>query len=417
VNLAHTRCLAVVAVVSWVTGVPACAEYHPPTPNPDSAVDAEDAKTTPEVEAVDTDAGKDDGIALDSDANDSEGVDACTAGSCAAACTPSGCADAVELAMGSYHVCARLSDGSVWCWGDNTYGRLGDGTIDTRVNPKRVTLEAAIGITAGESHTCALLRDQTVKCWGANGFGEVGDGTNETRLTPTPVKGLAKVDQIAAGAAHTCARMGGTVKCWGNNVFDQLGDGSTLNKSTPVQVSGMSDAVTIAMGGYHGCAIRPSKTLYCWGDNDAGALGDGSVVRRKTPNLVPGSSGTEAVFAGSTLTCALTSTSASCWGGGQKTPVPDSSIIGARHVALDITLRCMIDSAGAPYCWGTNSSGQVGDGTLEKRDTPTALRGLATASAIAVAGTWACAISNGAVYCWGSTPFGIKSSTPQVIAW
>jgi hypothetical protein len=342
-----------------------------------------------------------------------------TCGTCAAACTPTGCAGAVEVAVAIKHVCARLADGSAWCWGDNIYGKLGDGTVETRTVPSKVPIPAAVAITVGDNHSCTLLADRTVQCWGINEHGELGDGTNAPRLNPVTVSGLTGVDQIIAGAQHTCARIGGSVKCWGRGIQGQIGDGSSLERNTPTAVSGVTDAVGMAVGSYHACVLRSSKRVSCWGENNDGQLGDGSTTRSLSP--VDAGGGYSLIFSGGNRTCALLPSGGTCWGAGQKTPTAESAIAGARSLALAYDSRCMIDASGIPYCWGSNTFGQLGDGTKVEKLSPTRLVDVASASSISTFalsfGAWTCAVSNGAVYCWGKTPFGVDATTPQKINW
>jgi hypothetical protein len=136
--------------------------------------------------------------------------------------------EVAEIATGEYHTCARKTDGTVWCWGDNAYGELGDGTTVMRSSPVRVT---ALG---------------------------------------------SSVTEVVAGRAHTCARKAdGSLWCWGENQYGQLGDGTTVNRAAPVSVFG-ADALRIAAGGYGTCAEKSDGSLWCWGDNSAGLLDNGS---------------------------------------------------------------------------------------------------------------------------------------------
>ncbi|MGC9079924.1 MAG: RCC1 domain-containing protein, partial [Nanopusillaceae archaeon] len=147
--------------------------------------------------------------------------------------------NAIAIAAGESHTCALLSDGTVWCWGYNAFGQLGYGTYFTdRYTPVKVqNLSNAIAIAAGGYHTCALLSDRTVWCWGSNYFGQLGDGTREDRHTPVKVQNLSNVIAIAAGWYHTCALLyDGTVWCWGDNDDGQLGDGTNITRYTPVKV-------------------------------------------------------------------------------------------------------------------------------------------------------------------------------------
>jgi len=129
-----------------------------------------------------------------------------------------GLTDAVEIGAGGEHVCARRRSGSVVCWGENRTGQLGDGTLAPRPNvPAPVPgLDDAVELAIGGYHSCARRASGEVVCWGENALGQLGDGTNVLRATPTPVVGLGTVVDVAAGFRHTCARRtGGDTYCWG----------------------------------------------------------------------------------------------------------------------------------------------------------------------------------------------------------
>jgi len=195
----------------------------------------------------------------------------------------------VAIAAGAVWACALRADGTVRCWGANSAGQLGDGTITFHPTPVAVTgLSNAVAITAGVAHTCALRGDGTVGCWGGNNNGELGDGTTTTRLTPVTVAGLANAVALTAGNFHTCAlRADGTVRCWGDNTVGQLGDSSTTDRLAPVAVSGLSNVVAVPAGGATTCAVRVDGAVLCWGSNANGQLGDGTTTDRRTPAEVP----------------------------------------------------------------------------------------------------------------------------------
>ena len=137
------------------------------------------------------------------------------------------------------HAVALKNDGTVWAWGSNGYGQLGDGTTTGRNIPVQVSdLTGVTAISAGDSHTVALKNDGTVWAWGLNNYCQLGDGTNTNRNTPVQVIGL-RTDGIAisAGGLHTVAlKNNGTVWAWGLNYSGQLGDGTTTDSYTPIQV-------------------------------------------------------------------------------------------------------------------------------------------------------------------------------------
>ncbi len=142
-----------------------------------------------------------------------------------------------KIACGAYHTIALKSDGTVWSWGYNYYGQLGDGTTTNSYTPVQVSsLSGVTAIAGGYYHTIALKSDGTVWTWGNNDIGQLGDGTTNNRLTPVQVSGLSGVTAIAGGYSHTIAlKSGGTVWAWGYNKDGQLGNVTIKNWSTPVQ--------------------------------------------------------------------------------------------------------------------------------------------------------------------------------------
>lgn len=181
------------------------------------------------------------------------------------------------------------SAGSVWTWGWNGVGQLGDGTIVNENVPTRVPgLTGVVAVSAGTYHTLALRGDGTVWAWGWNVVGQLGDGTTIDRWRPVQVPGLSGVVGIAAGGLHSLAVRGdGTVWAWGYNGSGQLGDGTTVTRLTPVKVNGLVHATAVSAGLVHSMALREDGTLWTWGQNGYGELGDGSVQDRSAPVMVP----------------------------------------------------------------------------------------------------------------------------------
>jgi alpha-tubulin suppressor-like RCC1 family protein len=281
----------------------------------------------------------------------------------------------VELVAGNGHACARTTTDALYCWGRNNFGQLGDGTTTNRTTPVLVGL-AAERLTAGSDHTCALTPARAAHCWGRNNFGQLGDGTTTNRTAPVAVTGLGlKVQSIDAGQFHTCAvnfiSSSGTATCWGRNNAGQLGDGTTTNRTTPVTVTGVTSlAGLIDLGNSHSCVVVISSVV-CWGQNTYGQLGDGTTTNRTTPVAVTGFTDVSRVSAGPTHTCGF-------------------------------------DGDGGLMCWGRNHRGQLGDGTTTNRSTPVAVVGTGgKVSAVSVGDGHTCATrDNGGVTCFGSNTAG-----------
>lgn len=193
-----------------------------------------------------------------------------------------------QVAAGDYHSLALKSDGTVWAWGYNVCGQLGDGTTTSKTTPVQVFgLTGITAIAGGGYHSLALKSDGTVWAWGDNGYGQLGDGTITQRIAPVQVYGLTGITTIAAGNCHSLAlKSNGTVWAWGWNGYGQLGDGTTTDKITPVQVSCLTGITTIAAGGISSLALKSDGTVWAWGDNYFGQLGDGTRTDRKIPVTV-----------------------------------------------------------------------------------------------------------------------------------
>lgn len=328
------------------------------------------------------------------------------------------------MTAGVYHTCALLTTGSVKCWGGNSFGQLGDGTVVDKHTPVDVVgLGSEImAIAAGEAHTCALTISGGVKCWGANG-GKLGNGTTVDQSTPVDVSGLGSgVQAIAAGRFHTCALLtSSSIRCWGINLFGQLGDGTTVNKSTPVNLTSLgSNMQAIAGGGFHTCALTTIGDIKCWGYNDHGQLGDNAPGNKSTPGDVSGlSSRVKVMTTGGAHTCALTLDGvAKCWGyngasqlgnSGGITPVDVPGLRGGSlALAAGGSHTCALTSTSGIKCWGSNAYGQLGDGTFVHKGAPVDVIGLSNSIMMVVTGgNHTCALTTTrSVKCWGRNNHG-----------
>jgi len=332
------------------------------------------------------------------------------------------------------HTCALLSNATVKCWGNNTYGELGDGSQTTRLTPVNVSglSSGVIAISAGSGHTCALLSTGGVKCWGWNNWGQIGDDAGDgkgeltNRISPVAVTSLSSgVTAISAGYYHTCALLStGAAKCWGSNGSGQLGNGTKNTGVIPTNVSGLSSGVTAIEAGFHfTCALLSTGAVKCWGTNRDGQLGDSTTTERLIPTGVSGlNSGVTAISPGGDYTCALLSTGGvKCWGfnfNGQLgdgttntslTPVDVSGLSsGVTAISAGLGQTCALLSTGGVKCWGNGGNGQLGDGSGTRSLTPVDVSGLSSGvTAIEAGANHTCALLNtGTVKCWGYNAFG-----------
>ncbi len=332
---------------------------------------------------------------------------------------PSG---AIAIAAGSQHTVGLKSDGTVWAWGANSYGQLGDGTAVQKAFPVSVPgVPGVTAIAAGASHTAALQNGGSVVAWGKNGNGQLGNGTTFNMITPTAVSGLAGVTAIAAGDSHTIAlKNDGTVVTWGWNGFGQLGDATTVDKNIPVQVPGLSGVIAIDAGSDHTVALKSDGTVVAWGLNNYGELGDGTTTTRNTPTAVPGLTGVIAIAAGTYHTVALKNDgTVVAWGVnwygqlGDGTTVQKNSptavpgLAGVIAIAAGAYHTVALKNDGTVVAWGSNSYGQLGDGTTVHKNTPTAVPGLSGVTAIAAGTSHTVALKNdGSVVACGLNNFG-----------
>ncbi|MEU5871911.1 Ig-like domain repeat protein [Glycomyces sp. NPDC047369] len=199
------------------------------------------------------------------------------------------------IAVGDDHILALTDAGTVLAWGYNEWGQLGDGTTTERGTPVEVGLPAgttATAIAAGAGHSLALGSDGTVFAWGDNDFGQIGDGTKTQRTSPVeiPLPGGASATMIAGGDDHSLAlTSGGDLLAWGYNVGGQLGDGTTTTRTSPVSVhlpAGTEVGAIAGASGFQSFAITGDGGLLAWGDNSYGQIGDGTTTRRTEPVAV-----------------------------------------------------------------------------------------------------------------------------------
>ena len=328
-----------------------------------------------------------------------------------------------QISAGSAHTCGIRTDGRLFCWGRNTYGQLGDATTVERTVPTQAVSGFSdwTTVSAGYEHTCARRSTGRIYCWGRNNVGQVGDGGTTNRITPTPVGSWTNWTSVSAGGFHTCARRtNGRLYCWGYNGDGQLGNGTTTLTLHPVQVArGWTNwTSSIATGTSHTCARRGNGRLYCWGFNGDGQLGDGTTATRLVPRQVARHwANWTTVTGGEKQTCARRGNRRLyCWGGNEDGQLGDGTIAQrnrptqvAGHWASWTPVSsaggehsCALRSRGRLYCWGNNSDGHLGDGTLTARHRPTKVPGSRLWSKVSLGAYHTCAISRAKrAYCWG----------------
>ena len=331
----------------------------------------------------------------------------------------------VRIDAGARHTCLVTETGGVRCWGANSEGQLGDGTLSDRSAPVGVVgLDGGVAaVSAGGFHACALTTAGAVSCWGSNEYGQLGDGSLIDNPAPVAVVGMDHgVVSVQAGWSSTCALTdAGAVLCWGQNPFGALGNGAEPDTPTPTQVTGLASGVlAIAIGTLHGCALKEGGVVACWG---YGQSADPDVFTTLVPEPVAGlPAGVVSIDAGLDRTCALTATGGLiCWGPNFSAPADgpplperlaevDVTGVGGQVVAMAVgeAHACVLTAVGRVACWGVDGAGQIGQGITSSHRiaVPLGVAGLEPALGIAVGGEHTCALTSDGVACWGSNMHG-----------
>lgn len=318
-------------------------------------------------------------------------------------------------------VVVRKQDGSVWQWGFNGEGQRGDGTTqNVNETPGRTTLPAgrsARRIAAGARHVLALLDDGSVYGWGLNALGQLGQGDLLPKSTPVRIPLPAAAVAIAAGRAHSLAVLDdGRVFAWGDNSEGQLGDGTTGGFVTaPREVSGIAGAVDVAGGSFHSLALLSDGRVLAWGANASGQLGDGSFLRKRTP-VDTGARAIERIRAGGNVSLAVSQERVLfAWGEnsdgqlglgdqvGHDVPTPTGIASGVVDAAAADGHVLIAMSDGRVLASGTNASGQLGDGTTTARKVFAPAVQVTGALTVAAGGRSfsAALVADGRVFAWG----------------
>jgi Alpha-tubulin suppressor and related RCC1 domain-containing proteins len=348
-----------------------------------------------------------------------------------------------KVAMGHRSGCALDTSNNLYCWGSSSFKLVGDGITNgsssayayQRNTPIKIEYGVAYSkIAVGLENACGITSTGRLKCWGENSDGRMGMGNNDL-ASPVSINPSVNYSEVSVGADHMCAITStGALHCWGNNTYGQIGDGTTAIKYGPTLIDSGTNYKFIAAGLTSTCGITTSDKLRCWGRNNAGQLGDTTYVNNPSPQNIDAAHDYLSVAVGQDHACAIRKATAMatqgavvCWGNNDNGQVginwgPGSSYSSPMQI-LDSSSTLITDeftrisvgvdhscglraSDGKVFCWGYNSSGQLGDTTRTTRIYPV-VTPVTAASDLSVSGDSSCAIeqSNGLMKCWGWDEF------------
>ena len=242
------------------------------------------------------------------------------------------------ISAGDEYILAIKSNGTLWAWGDNTYGQLGDNTTINKSVPTQIGTDTNwLLVSAGTNHTLATKTNGTLWAWGRNNTGQLGDNTTVNKTIPTQIGLDTNWQNIMASILHSVAtKSDGSLWTWGDNTNGQLGDNTVIGKTSPVNIATVVNCISISKGHQHSLAKKSDGSLWSWGGNASGQLGDASNTHQKNSPVGVSGLATDWLMVNSKLT---------------------------HTVALK--------TDGSLYAWGTNLFGQLGDGSTSAKNIPT----------------------------------------------
>ncbi len=300
-----------------------------------------------------------------------------------------------KISGGLFYSMGTKEDNKLFAWGANGAGQLGDGTKTQRTAPVQIGTDDWTEFSAGQLHSAAIRSDGKLFTWGRNTYGQLGDGTTTERLSPTQI-GTDNWLKVEAGAEHTIAiRSDGKLFAWGRNNEGQLGDGTIVNKSTPTQI-GVSNWKSISTNSVSNLAIRSDDKLFAWGRNTNGQLGDGTTTQRNSPVQI-GTSNWKDISISSHSLAIRSDDKLFAWGSNTYGQLGDGTTTQRTSPVQIGTLNWLkvfvgsihsmgISSDNKLYTWGDNFYGQLGDGTTTQRNTPTLISRLYNIQSISAGG-------------------------------
>ncbi|MCW1914755.1 hypothetical protein OJ996_14300 [Luteolibacter sp. GHJ8] len=343
------------------------------------------------------------------------------------------------ISGGIYHSVMLKEDGTVWAWGNNSAGQLGNNSTTHSSAPVQVStssgpLTGILKIDAGGNHCLALKDDGTLWAWGAGYYGQLGVGSNTNSSLAVQVKDaagssyLTGVVDIDAATEFSTALLGsGVMYAWGRNNTYQLGDGTATDSNLPKLVSLGQSAVGISAGGSHTFAILSDGSVKAWGSGGVGELGLGVIGHKSTPTTVPGLTGVAQISSGVHHTLArMTDGTVKAWGwhalgngtyGSSSSPVNVSNLTGVTEISAGyFTSMAIRGSDKSAWAWGSNNDGRLGIGSLDSPDIPQKLTAISNVEGLsAPLGAFSLVVTeDGTVWAAGVNDFGqLGDGVPQ----
>ncbi len=299
-----------------------------------------------------------------------------------------GCWKILAKGSSATHSAAIAQDGTLWAWGLNANGQLGDGTTTNRNSPLKVgSANNWLTVVIGGDYTIAIKTDGTLWACGLNSNGQLGDGTTIQRLNFVQIGTATNWLKVSAGRYHTVAtKTDGTLWTWGLNSNGQLGDGTITQRSSPLQIGTATNWLTIASGGSHTIATKTDSTLWAWGSNNSGQLGDGTNTQRTSPIQIGNATNWQMLTVGNDHSIA-TKTNGTLWGWGnnvygqlgdgtsginasKNSPAQIGRDANWLTIAAGDVHTIAIKTDGTLWAWGRNIYSELGDFSTEQRNYP-----------------------------------------------
>lgn len=343
----------------------------------------------------------------------------------------------VSIEAGVAHTCGLGGGGMAFCWGWNSDGQVGAGSVGgVELEPRLVSGGMTFrSVSPGFLHTCGIVEPEGGYCWGSNMGGALGDGSGQSTPTPVPISGGGGLDEVVAGTYMSCGMVSmGPRYCWGSNDSGQLGIGMVggPDQPTPVEMTGAGGIVFISLtkspsgGGTHACGFEINFSSEpngrCWGQGVLGEIGNGDTQNCGDPELVLGGLQFVAISAGFGHSCGITPEGdAYCWGyqisgalgtgvtepAVQTTPVPVAGGHKFESISAGDHFTCAVATDGKAWCWGWGGSNQLGNGQAVDRLEPALVAGGLTFESVSSGSGYACGMATDRyAYCWGANGFG-----------